>query len=337
MGLPASVRLNRDFDIDRLLKDLEAAQSRYRSAPQIGAYHDGSWTGIALRAIDGDYKNTLAMSFSNVDDTEVLKYCPYFKEILDSMPFPVGVTRILFLPPGKKIEAHHDKGFSWAKGHVRLHIPIVTDPGVKFHIGEESVYWPAGQLWFGDFNQSHWLHNQSDIVRVHIVMDCFVTNELLSLFPEDAVNAIRNATAIKTFDAWRSAANIVDPAVYTGFFKVPGTLSSIPLYGEITANNASLDLKIFGIPFGYRFNPLGGHRFQGLTSAIEFDLSADRTTFDITFDGNDRRHKVVMLTSLSPGARFYSLIQTSLIKGGYGLGKGILNFIRFTKRVFKTT
>src|SRR5690606_17275832 len=132
---------------------------QFRSAPQAGAYHDGSWTGISLKSINGDYKNTLAMSFTNVDYTEVLDHCGYFKEILESLPFPVGVTRILFLPPGKTIGQHTDKGFSWEKGLVRLHIPIVTSPLVRFHIGGESVHWPAGQFWFGDFNQPHWLHN----------------------------------------------------------------------------------------------------------------------------------------------------------------------------------
>lgn len=335
MTLPASIRLNMDFDPDKLLKDLEAAKSQFQSAPQAGAYHDGSWTGIALKAINGDYKNTMAMSFTNVDYTEVMDHCPYFREILDALPFPVGVTRILFLPPGKKIGEHTDKGFSWENGHLRLHIPIVTDPKVRFQIGAESVHWPVGQFWFGDFNQPHWLHNESDITRVHIVMDCFVTEELLALFPEEALAQIRANTTIKTFDSWNSGGAIANPDIYTGYFKAPKTLSSIPLYGSISATETTLEITLFGLPFSYRFKHQGNHRFQALNGEVLFDPNAEQTHFTLIMHNNTEHHGVV-LKKLSPAARLYSLLQSALFKGGLGLAKGFLRFSQFTKRVFNT-
>ena len=336
MTIPASIRLQRDFDPDKLLKDLEAAQAQFQSAPQAGGYHDGSWTGIALKAMNGDYKNTLAMSFTNVDYTEVIDHCPYFKEILESMPFPVGVTRILFLPPGKKIGEHKDRGFSWEKGHVRLHIPIVTDPKVHFQIGEESVHWPVGQFWFGDFNQPHWLHNESDIVRVHIVMDCFVTNELLALFPQEALEQVRAETTIKTFDTWESGGPIPNPDLYTGFIKAPKTLTSIPLYGEITATDNTLEISLFGLPFSYRFKHQGNHRFQALNAEIVFDPNGDQTTFTMLMHNSNSEHHGAVVKALSPAAKLYSLLQRGLFKGGMIIAKTVLKLTQFTKRVLKT-
>ena len=336
MSLPASIRLNRDFDPKKLQADLEAAQSQFRSAPQAGGYHDGSWTGIALKAINGDFKNTMAMSFTNVDYTEVMDHCPYFKEILDSMPFPVGVTRILFLPPGKKIGKHTDRGFSWENGHVRLHIPIVTSQKVQFNIGEESVHWPAGQFWFGDFNQPHWLDNQSDIVRVHIVMDCFVTTELLSLFPETALEQIRQSTEIKTFDHWETGNTITEPQKYTGYFKAPKTLSVIPLYGAITATSTTLEVTLFGLPFSYRYRPLGDGRFQALNGEIQFQHKGEHTHFTLKMHNNSE-HQGQVLPALSVTARAYSFLQSGLMKGVLGLAQGFLKLNQLMKRVSKTT
>ena len=336
MSLPAAVRLQMDFDQERLLHDLEIAKSQFRSAPQAGAYHDGSWTGISLKAINGDYKNTLAMSFTNVEYTEVLDHCAYFKEILESLPFPVGVTRILFLPPGKKIGQHTDKGFSWEKGLVRLHIPIVTSPLVRFQIGSESVHWPAGQFWFGDFNQPHWLHNESDIVRVHIVMDCFVTEELLSLFPKEALEQIRAETTIKTFDHWQTGATIAEPAKYTGFFRAPKTMSALPLYGSFTATDTTLDMTIFGLPFNYRFKPNGEHCFQGLSGDVHFDFAGEAPAFTLALSDVKKEHKGTLLKSLPFPAKVYALVQKVLLKGGVSTIFGVLKLIQFSKRARKT-
>ena len=94
MELPIDVRLARTFDTARLKSDLEIAQNHFKTASQSGPYHDGSWKGISLRSIDGNYKNSIAfVEGGYYQDTLVLDFCPYFKEILNSLPFTINIAR----------------------------------------------------------------------------------------------------------------------------------------------------------------------------------------------------------------------------------------------------
>ena len=186
-----SVQLRGSFDVARLKADLDTATEHFKSAPQVGKYHDGSWTGIGLRNFSGDHGNTLAAHTGHSKDTAVLEKCRYFKEVLDNIGCPVYVARILFLPPGKVIGEHTDAGFGWNYGMVRLHIPIVTDPRVEFSIGDEAVYWKPGEFWFGDFSKPHSLRKRLQPLRTLYAADALHDLQHLSeAFPKEQPQSI---------------------------------------------------------------------------------------------------------------------------------------------------
>jgi hypothetical protein len=191
----AAVRLPRTYDPGLLVRDLQIL-SDVPTAPQPGPYHKGEWTGIALHSMGG--KDSVFPSSPGMDhyqETENLRKTPYFKSILDELKCPKEVVRILFLPPGGHIKDHFDFHTSFQFGLVRLHIPILTHPDVAFIIDGQRMSWNAGELWYGDFSRVHSVKNDSQIVRVHIVMDVQINDFLLSLFPEDFV-ARRGAEGI---------------------------------------------------------------------------------------------------------------------------------------------
>lgn len=191
----AAIRLPITYDVDLLVRDLQLL-SDVPTAPQPGPYHKGEWTGIALHSMGG--KDSVFPSSPGMDryqQTENLLKTPYFKKILDDLKCPKEVVRILFLPPGGHIKDHFDFHTSFQFGLLRLHIPILTDPGVAFIIDGQRMKWKAGELWYGDFSRVHSVKNDSQIVRVHIVIDVQINEYLLSLFPEDFV-ARRRAEGI---------------------------------------------------------------------------------------------------------------------------------------------
>ena len=49
------------------------------------------------------------------------------------------------LNPGGTIDAHQDKNFSLAHSH-RIHIPLLTNPGVEFTVGNETRYLAEGEV-----------------------------------------------------------------------------------------------------------------------------------------------------------------------------------------------
>ena len=69
-------------------------------------------------------------------------------------------------------------------------MPVLTNDDAKMFInGEESV-WKADEFWFGDFSKLHSAVNNGDTRRIHLILDVFVTEKLLTLFPDSFVQKL---------------------------------------------------------------------------------------------------------------------------------------------------
>ncbi len=188
---PVAIRLPRTYDVAQLVRNLQVLRD-VKAAPQPGPYHQGEWTGIALHSMGG--KQSVFPSAAGTDhyrETEELQKTPYFKEILSDLHCAKEVVRILFLPPGGHIKDHFDFHTSFHFGLLRLHIPIITHPDVTFVIAGERMSWNAGELWYGDFSKVHSVKNNSQVVRVHMVIDVQINDFVLSLFPKDFIERRR--------------------------------------------------------------------------------------------------------------------------------------------------
>jgi len=186
-----AVRLPRTYDVDLMVRDLEALRDIDQAA-QPGPYHGGEWTGIALHSMGG--KQSADPSAAGMDayrPTDALRSAPYFQEILDGLDCPKEVVRILTLPPGGHIKEHYDYHTNFQFGLLRLHVPIVTHPDVEFMIGGQRVMFGAGELWYGDFGLVHSVKNNSPITRVHLVIDVQINDFVLGLFPDDYIERRR--------------------------------------------------------------------------------------------------------------------------------------------------
>lgn len=256
------IKLDRQFDPSSLVADLKRAHRQFKSAPQGGQYHDGSWTGIALKNNNGAHDNTLALHTGHSKYTDVVKVCPYFKALLDQFGESLLVARILFLPAGKVIGEHTDRGFGWNKGLLRLHIPLVCDDRVEFILGGQRMDWHSGELWYADFAQPHSLRNDGDSVRVHLVLDCLITEELLTLFPEAFLAAVREKNSILMWEPKPVAAKELQ--AYTGNLKLEAPVlgMNMPLSGFIYVDQNLLAVKLAGLPFTFHLTPSGPHCFR---------------------------------------------------------------------------
>jgi quercetin dioxygenase-like cupin family protein len=326
-----SVQLKGNFNVERLKQDLALARADFAQAPQVGKYHDGSWTGIGLRNFSGDHGNTLAAHTGHSKDTAVLKKCSYFKEILDNIGCPVYVARLLFLPPGKVIGEHTDSGFGWNFGMVRLHIPIVTDPKVEFSIGDENVYWKPGEFWFGDFSKPHSLRNKSDITRVHLVLDCPITAQTLALFPENFITQIQTETEILQLNPIAMDAEQLKQ--YCGTLVVPGPLLglTLPISANVFINDNMLAVKIRGLPIVYHFSPIAEHTFQCNTYELKWvnGLNSQNSTQVLAMDYKTGKSQEVRVYKNEPlGVKLFSWVQRIIVGGSWAAYFGILKMKR---------
>lgn len=115
--------------------------------------------------------------------TEYLKNSEYFtnliKKIEKKFETKCGLTRILKLNKGGYIDSHND-GNIFNKEIFRCHIPIVTKyPDIFMNIDNESYHMIAGNLYLTNTSKLHSVTNNSNIDRIHIVMDLIYSKKLL--------------------------------------------------------------------------------------------------------------------------------------------------------------
>jgi aspartyl/asparaginyl beta-hydroxylase (cupin superfamily) len=94
--------------------------------------------------------------------------------------------RIMRLAPGMVINIHHDVGAEvgcLAFKQVRLHVPIVTNDRVTFFVGGEKIRMQPGHLYYVNFSKRHYVRNDGNEARTHLVMDLKVNDWLAQYFP----------------------------------------------------------------------------------------------------------------------------------------------------------
>jgi aspartyl/asparaginyl beta-hydroxylase (cupin superfamily) len=182
------LRLERSYDVDRLVADLKTAEEQGKTHKHFGHYHDGGWSAIPLVSPGGRVDaDALRHSVSGYAKTPILAKCPYFESIVDSFDCPKQRVRLMRLEPGANIHEHRDPGDSWALGQVRLHIPVVTHDEVYFYLDGRRVMMRPGELWYCDFSKPHRIANRSPIARVHFVLDLTLSPGLRKLFPPESL------------------------------------------------------------------------------------------------------------------------------------------------------
>jgi hypothetical protein len=102
--------------------------------------------------------------------TEYLLACPYIMQVMGELGGTWGRSRLMGLAPGAEVPAHVDSHYYW-RTHVRIHIPVITNPDVSFTCGGETVHMSEGECWVFDSFQRHEVHNRGSNHRVHLVLD----------------------------------------------------------------------------------------------------------------------------------------------------------------------
>ena len=144
--------------------------------------------GWLITAIDGDasdikptstsmatYKTSAIKSSKNynpvLDERNYTKrkdICTgYWNTILDSFKAPITRTRFAFLAPKYEIKPHIDYNTTYS---IRVHIPIITNPGSIMVIDNVAKHLPAdGSVWITNNTKYHNAFNGGEENRIHLV------------------------------------------------------------------------------------------------------------------------------------------------------------------------
>ncbi len=172
------------FDTGRLNDDLkQIRETDWLDHFNTSAY-DNVWRCVPLRSVDGKSDHIQSLSDKHYKDTDILKRCPYFQEVIDSFECEKTSVRLMALGAGSQIKMHTDKGTSFEDGIARLHIPIVTTPDICFTIEDEEIHFSAGFTWYLNAGCLHGVRNKSLTPRIHLMLDCIVNPWLENVFQE---------------------------------------------------------------------------------------------------------------------------------------------------------
>ena len=165
MRLPAPfIKLPLRFDTARLKAEVEQfPESEWRAHPQ-GFAGNSALILVSHGGIEND-DTTGAMA-----PAPRLARCPYLEQVMASFQTVIGRSRLMRLEPGAEVTPHTDIDFYW-RDRIRIHVPIVTDPSVRFNCGGLEIHMGEGEAWIFDNWRPHHGINGSGIRRVHLVMD----------------------------------------------------------------------------------------------------------------------------------------------------------------------
>ncbi len=180
------------FDARRMRDELEQIEGalRWHVHPDYTVVaRPGDWTAIALIAssqTDPDDPQSLRYRGETSGPTAVLAECPYFQEVIGTFRTEVHRARLMKLKPGADILPHRDYGeqrYSLIRGYIRVHIPVRTHPDVHFFVSGKRLPMTEGSAWYTNVCHLHAVRNDSDVDRVHLVLDMKVNDWVLGLFP----------------------------------------------------------------------------------------------------------------------------------------------------------
>ena len=129
------------------------------------------------------------LQYTTLNDEPVMKP---INEILEKLPCTYERVRFMKLVAGKVIGKHSDKiDKDIESGNiVRIHVPIRTNEDVIFTLYENARdkirnehNLKTGHFYYTDVSKPHAVRNNSNIDRIHLVVDCHANSALRTLIP----------------------------------------------------------------------------------------------------------------------------------------------------------
>lgn len=102
--------------------------------------------------------------------TPHLLACPYLMQVMHALGAVWGRSRLMRLQGQAEVSPHVDINYYWRE-HMRIHVPIVTQPTVRFVCDSAEINMAAGECWTFDTWRQHHVHNDDHRQRIHLVAD----------------------------------------------------------------------------------------------------------------------------------------------------------------------
>ncbi len=161
--------------------DAETLEREVRALP------DSSWVPHPTGFVGNEAVRLVTVNGQPKDDFEGpmrptvdLSRLPYVQQVMAELDGVWSRSRLMGLGAGAEVPEHVDSHYHW-RTHIRIHVPVITNPKVLFTCGGETVHMAAGECWLFDSFRFHRVENGWTERRVHLVLDTVMTDSLQTL------------------------------------------------------------------------------------------------------------------------------------------------------------
>ena len=153
------------FDAEALAAEIAAiGEEAWRPHPQGFPGNDA----LTLITTNGDPASDAVAGAMR--PTPYLERCPYLMQVLDAVGGTWGRTRLMRLSGQAEVKSHVDFNYYWRE-RARVHVPVITQPTVRFVCGDAQLNMRAGECWVFDTWRWHNVFNDHSAARIHLVAD----------------------------------------------------------------------------------------------------------------------------------------------------------------------
>lgn len=174
-------QLNLFFDADQMRAEAAALANVKIDwiSHFVTSNYKGQWSIIPLRANRGAV-HPVKMIYSDPTsddyvDTPFLASCPYLAEVLGHFKTRLYSARLMRLGQASRIKEHRDLDLDEESGTVRIHVPVTTNPEVRFLLNGTRVVMEEGTCWYLRLSDPHAVANDGPD-RIHLVVDMEVND-----------------------------------------------------------------------------------------------------------------------------------------------------------------
>jgi len=161
-------------------------------AREVATIPDADWRPHPAGFAGNDFLPLVAVNGDPADETfhgpmrptsALSRERPYLWQTLASLGAVLGRTRLMRLSGQAEVSEHADVNYYWRE-RMRVHVPIVTQPVVKFHCGDAVTHMAAGECWIFDTWSLHRVTNHQHEARIHLVVDTVGGERMLQLMAQ---------------------------------------------------------------------------------------------------------------------------------------------------------